>query len=354
MRCPYCALENPTPFGYCSGCQRPLSVVEGVAPPPPPAQPKTISLWAVLSILAAGGGGVGAAMVRQVDAGAQSFQDGERIGGFMASLIFPGLIAYVIAGRKKTRKPNQFALTFCLLCVLFLAADFARGMNFESDDQRVSRLMREAAGLQPIHQSMFPRNRRWDDGVRQVFRELLRQNKEYSDALRKLNQSQVNKINSPESFADPRVAEPALKQLHAAYDLDAAQEIRVKEILEKLRATMESGSSSGSERDAVDKGFERGMAKQMPKRRRLVEAEKQWLHAVDSEYACAGEHEPDFIPLQGHLSIAGTAVREEFNARVREQEARRKELLDAKKEFDQFQSQTLQKTGLSPKDAGAQ
>jgi hypothetical protein len=307
-----------------------------------------------LSILAAIALAVVAAMVRPVDPGAQSFQDGERIGGFIASLILPALIAYVIAGRKKTRKPNQFALIFCLLCVLFLAADFARGMNFESDDQRVSRLMREAAGLQPIHQSMFPRKRRWDEGVREVFRELLRQNKEYSDAVRKLDQSQVNKINSPESFADPRVAEPALQQLHAAYDLDAAQEIRVKEVLEKLRAAMESGSSSASERDAIDKGFEQGMAKQMPKRRRLVEAEKQWLDAVDSEYAYAGDHETDFILLQGHLSIASTAAREEFNARVREQEARRKDLLDAKKEFDQFQSQTLQKAGLSAKDAGAQ
>jgi hypothetical protein len=307
-----------------------------------------------LSILAAIAVAVVAAMVRPVDPGTQSFQDGERIGGFIASLVFPALIAYVIAGRKKTRKPNRFALIFCLLCVLFLAADFGRGMNFESDDQRISRLMREAGGLQPIHQSMFPRNRRWDDSVREVFRELLRQNKEYSEAVRKLDQSQVGKINSPESFADPRVAEPALQQLHAAYDLDAAQEIRVKEILEKLRAAMESGFSSASEREAVDRGFEQGMAKQMPKRRRLVEAEKQWLDAVDSEYACARQHEPDFVLRQDHLSIAGTAVREEFNTRVREQEARRKELLDAKKEFDQFQSQTLQKTGLSAKDAGAQ
>jgi hypothetical protein len=313
-----------------------------------------MSLWAGLGILAVIALAVAATMVRPVDPGTKGFQDGERIGGLLASVIAPALLAYVIAGRKKARKPNQFALIFCLVGVVFLAGDFARGVNFESDDQRINRLMREAAGLQPIHPSMLPSNRRWDDEVRDVFRDLLRQNKEYSEALHKLDQSQVDKINSPESFADRRVAEPALQQLHAAYDLDAAQEIQVKETLEKLRAAMESGVSSASERDAVEKGFEQGLAKQMPKRRRLVEAEKQWLDAVDSEYACAQQHERDFILLQGHLAIASTAVREEFNSRVREQEALRKELLDAKKEFDQFQSQTLQKAGLSAKDAGVQ
>jgi hypothetical protein len=354
MRCPHCATENPTPFGYCSGCQKPLSVVEGVAPPPPPAQPKTMSLWSWLGLAAVVALAVTAAFVRPVEEGTPAFQTGYRIGGLLASLGIPALIAYVIAGRKKARKPNLFALIFGVVCILFLAANFAGEMNFESADQRISRLMREAAGLQRIRQAMFPRDRRWDDGVRDVFRDLLRQNKDYMEAYSKIDQSQVGKINQPESFVDARLAAPALKQLHAAYDLEAAQEIRVKEILGKLRTAMESGVSSASEREAVEKGFEQGMAKQMPKRRRVVEAEKQWVDAVDSEYAYAQQHEKDFQLIQGHLGIPVAAVREEFNARVRQQEARRKELLEAKKEFDQFQSQTLQKVGMSAKDAGMQ
>ena len=110
---------------------------------------------------------------------------------------------------------------------------------------------------------------------------------------------------------------------------------------------------SSSERKDVEKGFEQGLAAQMPMRRRVVEAERQWVDSVDSEYAYAQQHERDFVLLQGHVGITNATVREEFNARVREQEARRKEVLEAKKDFDQSQSQTLQKLGLTPKDVGA-
>jgi hypothetical protein len=311
-----------------------------------------MSVWSGLGILAVVALAVLAAMVRPVDPGTQSFQDGERIGGLFASLLIPGLIAYAIAGRKKARKPNQFALIFCLTGIFLLAANLAGSMTPESGEQRIGRLMREAAGLQPVHQSMFPSNRRWDDGVREIFRDLLRQNKEYTEAFSKIDQNQISKINSAESFVDSRVAAPALQQLHASYDLEAGNEARVKQAVEKLRAAMESGMSS-SERKDVEKGFEQGLAAQMPMRRRVVEAERQWVDSVDSEYAYAQQHERDFVLLQGHVGITNATVREEFNARVREQEARRKEVLEAKKDFDQSQSQTLQKLGLTPKDVGA-
>jgi hypothetical protein len=353
MLCRHCGAENPTAFGYCSGCQKPLSVVEGAVAPPPPVQPKTMSLWSGLGILAVLALTILAAMVRPVDPSSQSFQDGERIGGLLASVLFPGLIAYVIAGRKKARKPNLFALIFCLICVLFLATSFVGAMTPESGEQRIGRLMREAAGLQPVRQSLLPRSRRWDDGVREIFRDLLRQNKTYADAFSKIDQSQIGKINTPQSFADPSMAAAALQQLHASYDLDSENEVRVKEALEKLRVAMESGVPS-FEREDVEKGFQQGLAAQMPKRRRLVEAEKQWIDAIDSEYAYAHQHEHDLQLVQNHLVISNPAVREEFNMLVREQEARRKELLESKKEFDQFQSRNLQKFGMTAKDVGAQ
>jgi hypothetical protein len=294
-----------------------------------------------------------AAFIRPVEEGTPGFQAGYRIGGLSASLLIPGVIAYAIAGRKKARNPNLLALVFCVSCVLLLVTSFAGALNSESADQRISRLMREAAGLQPVRQSMFPSDRRWDDGVREILRDLMRQNKDYHEAYSKIDQNQISKINTPESFADSRVAAPALQQLHASYDLDVQNEARVKGAVEKLRIAMESGVSS-SEREAVERGLAQGLAAQMPKRRRLVEAERQWLDAVDSEYTYAQQHEKDFRFSQGHLGVAEAAVREEFNARVREQEARRKELLNAKKEFEQYQAQTLQKMGLSAKDAGVQ
>ena len=44
----------------------------------------------------------------------------EVFGYALAGAVIPGAIAYAIAGRKKARNPNRFALLFLLLCILFL------------------------------------------------------------------------------------------------------------------------------------------------------------------------------------------------------------------------------------------
>ena len=44
----------------------------------------------------------------------------EVFGYALAGALIPGAIAYAIAGRKKVRNANRFALAFLLLCVVFL------------------------------------------------------------------------------------------------------------------------------------------------------------------------------------------------------------------------------------------
>ena len=45
---------------------------------------------------------------------------GEVFGYALAGAMIPGAIAYAIAGRRKVRNPNRFALAFLLLCIVFL------------------------------------------------------------------------------------------------------------------------------------------------------------------------------------------------------------------------------------------
>jgi hypothetical protein len=49
----------------------------------------------------------------------------EVFGYALAGALIPGAIAYAIAGRKKARNPNKFALCFLGLCVLFLLLELA-------------------------------------------------------------------------------------------------------------------------------------------------------------------------------------------------------------------------------------
>jgi hypothetical protein len=286
----------------------------------------------------------------------QTVQDGFRIGRTFAGLFLPGLIAYLIAGRKKVRKPNQFALIFCLAGLALNGVNAVSSLNetsWETPEQHVGRLMRQAAGLQPVRNSMFPSQRRTDDAFRDEFRALVQTNRRYSETVSKMDISEIKNINTAASFADPAVAAGGLRQLHALFDVDSAQEARVNEILVNLRRALESSARSASEKESLLKGFDKGMAQQLSKRTTLVAAEKAWIDAVDEEYAYANQHASNFRVQNGHLVIPDAHIRDAFNNRMDSQEARRNEFVKAQKEFQQFQAQTLEKMGVKPQDVGA-
>lgn len=283
-------------------------------------------------------------------------QAGYRFGRTFGALFIPSLIAYLTAGRKKVRKPNQFALIFCLVGIVLISGSAISSVNLntlETPEQHIGRLMREAAGLQPVRNSIFPGERRTDDIFRNEFRSLVQTNRHYSETVSKMDISEIKNINTADSFVDPAVAAGGLRQLHALFDVDSAQEAKVNEILGNLRRALESSAGSASERESLMKGFDKGIAEQLSKRTSLVSAEKAWMDAVDEEYAYANQHARDFREQNGHLVIPDASIREAFNSRMDAQEARRNEFGKAQKEFQQFQAQSLGKVGVKPQDVGA-
>jgi hypothetical protein len=290
---------------------------------------------------------------KQVDPGSPAFMVGERFGALIAALGIPTLIAYLVAGRKKARNPNLFALIFCLVCVIGVGANWVSSQSFETPEQRIGRLAREAAGLQPERHLGSSSRRKFDDAVRDQYRNLVQQNRSYTESIKSMDISQLKIINSAESFTRPGSATEARRQLHALYDLDAAQEEKVKEILQNLRHVMDSEASSVSERESILQGFDKGIAEATAKREHALAAEKIWMDAVDDLYVYADMHPGSFSLSNGHLVIADAVVRNEFNAKMDYQGDQRKAFLNAQKEFSQFQGQSLDKLGLTPHDVGA-
>jgi hypothetical protein len=345
-------------------------MVEGAAPPPPPgfgttagvvpaaapAERKTMSVLAMLALAAVVCIIVFLGIMLPAQGKNQAVQDGYRFGRTFGALFVPGLIAYVTAGRKKVRKPNQFALIFCLVGIVVIGGSAMSSLNVghpETPEQHLGRLMREAAGLQPARNSIFPGQRRTDDTFRDEFRALVQTNRRYSETVSKMDVSQIKNINTAESFADPALAAGGVRQLHALFDVDSAQEAKVNEILANLRRALESSARSASERESLLKGFDKGMAEQLSKRTSLVAAEKAWIDAVDEEYTYTNQHASNLRVQNGHLVIPDASVREAFNSRMDTQEVRRNEFVRAQKEFQQFQGQTLEKMGVKPQDVGA-
>jgi hypothetical protein len=291
------------------------------------------------------------AMLKPVETGDASMQAGEHFGVLLALIGLPALIAYLVAGRKKIRNPNMFVLVFCLISGIFSLGNAASMLSFETPEQRFTRLMREAAGKQPVSRKGFSSQRRLDDAVRSQYGKLLQQNRDYTALVKSLDNSKVKEINTAKAFTSAEFAQPALDQLHALYDADAAHERDVQNTLSGLRHAFDDVQPA-AEREAMYKGFDASIAQQNVQRQQVLALEKAWIDSVDDEHAYAAAHRDSLRLIGASLVIADPEVRAEFNEKVDLQEEKRKAFLKLQAELNKSATESLDKMGLSGKDVG--
>jgi hypothetical protein len=323
--------------------------LEAMTPPPPRTMSTAakifLPLFAVLALV------VG--ILKPVNPGDAAFVAGEHFGVILALLGLPLLIAFIFSGWGKLRHPNRFALIFCIVAGILTAGNALTFLGgFEPPEQRFTRLMREAAGVQPESHRGFGRQRRFDDDVRAQYRRLLQQNKDYIASVSQMDMSKAKDLNSAQGFTDPQAEQEGLQQLHALYDVDADQEQKVRGIIADLRHTLENYASSGSEREAMLRGFDNSVAAQFTKRQEALAGEKAWVDAVDDLHAYAASHRDAFSVNGEQLIINDPGVRGEFNGKIEFQEEKRRAFMQLQQQFSQSQSQSLGKMGLNQQDIG--
>ena len=278
---------------------------------------------------------------------------GFRIGTLLSGLLFPFIIAYPIAGRKKARKPNLFAGVFCGIGFFMLLANVAGNagsLQVETTNQKISRLMHEAAGTQPVRKRLFGEPKA-DTRLRDLFKAIISTNKEYQQATEKFDVSLTAKLATPQSFADPDSVADGLKVLHSAYSLDALQEQRMQKILDDFKHGFDD--LPASDREIMLNAFNAGLTQVMPARQRAISTEKTWIDAMDDVYAYAQSHHADFsLNSTGHLAISNNDVREEFNRRIHVLNSSRAEFMQAKGAFDRMQGESFKKMGLTREQTG--
>jgi hypothetical protein len=232
--------------------------------------------------------------------------------------------------------------------VVFLVAH----LDLEPPDQHIGRLMREAAGLQPVRKQFFSKDQQFDDTFRDQYRKMIQINKDYIEAVRNTDMSAISRLGTPESFADPSSFADGLRQLHTVYDLDSGQEQKLHDMVTSLRNTIENSGWAASNREQFLKGFEQGVARVNEKRQGIVTTEKAWIDSIDDVYDYAQRNHAVFILNNGQLLISDNQVLEEFNAKVRTMNSSRTQFLQAKQQFDQWQAGQLQKMGVNTTDIG--
>ena len=276
---------------------------------------------------------------------------GEHIGALLVLLVLPMVVAYLVAGRKKVRNPNRFALVFCLISGFFVLGNAASMVKVEPPRERFARLAREAAGTQPVSHKGFASQRRFDDAVRQQYGKMLQQSRDYEEKAKKVDNSKIKSINSAVSFASADAAQPGLEQLHALYEVDAEHEQEVREAFGGLRRLLEDMASPADRREML-KGFDESMAEQMNRRQQTLAAEKAWIDAVDDEYAFAQAHRDSIRVAQDKVVINDPVVRGEFNDKLSFQGEKRKAFLKVQADFNKSQAEARSKMGLSERDTG--
>jgi len=322
----------------------------GLAPQTAPG-PRTMSIVAKIflgltSLLA-----VLIVVLKPVESGDAAFRGGQYFGGMLVVLGLPALVAFLVAGRKKARHPNRFVLVFCLVSGVFILGNAASMLNFETPQQRFARLLREAAGIQPVSHKGFPRQRRFDDAVREQYGKLLQENRNYMARVKGLDNSRVKEVNTAAAFASAAAAQPGLDQLHALYDVDVAHEQEFQKIFSGLRHVFENAGTP-AERDAMLKGFDESIAQQNARRQKALAMEKAWVDAVDDEHAYAAAHRQSIRMVEGALVVNNSEVRSELNGKIQLQEQKRKAFLKSQDDFQKSQAESLNKMGVSGKDVG--
>jgi hypothetical protein len=322
----------------------------GLAPVAPVR--RTMSVAALVSLILVGGLALLVGILKPLPPGDAAFMAGERVGTLFVLLVFPLLLAWIIAGRRSVWHPNRFALIFCIVAGVFTLGNGFTMFSEEPPDQRFPRLMREAAGIAPESHRGFGRQRRLDDQVRNQYRKLLQQNRDYRAAVDQLDIGKIKDLNSPLSFANPELEKEGLQQLHAVYDADADQERKVREIMQDLRQILESNAGSAGEREGMLRGFDNSTTAQFSKRQEAISAEKEWVDAVDDLHSYVNAHRSDIVASGSNVVIPDATVRNQFNAKVQLQETRRLDFLKLQQQLSQSQAESLRKMGLQGKDVG--
>ena len=317
-----------------------------------PPQPRTMSIVARVFLILCVLAGLALGILKPAEPADPAEMFGEHLGALIFLLGIPALIAFIFAGRRKVRHPNRFVLIFCVLSGFFTLANTAPMFSVETSEARFSRLMREAAGIQPVAHKGFRRRQRFDNEIREQYRILLQQNRDYTEAMSKLDTSKMKLLGKAESFVVPETLQEALDQLHAAYNLDMGEAQKLSDVMAGLRHILETDASSPADREEVLKGFDSTYTVQIATRQQTLAAEKSWVDAVDDSHSYAKAHSASIKMRDGRLVVLNPVVLSELNIKIRTQNAQREAFLKLNHELEQSQAEALKKMGMSRKDVG--
>jgi hypothetical protein len=341
------AIELPTYIGGCVSSPVPVSPNFDSSPPAPLPQPLSPAKRAFVALLVFLGIALSVAKALLWSGGVWS---SETSGYAIGALLIPLAVSYLIAGRKKNRKPVLFGMIFAGLAFVLCLMELSHPPK--DPKAEVADVIREANGTKPIdRRGAFDSPQ--DKLLREVMTELLDNAKAYREKAHEL-QAGLQKLYMPESFSGPEAMSRTRDSVQKAAALDHEFGLQIEQWPARVREQTAQSSLSESDKRAFLKGFDGAFSNSeiVALRRQGDQIEVQWCKDTLALYDFARSQGARIHVKDAHIPVDDDNVRTRFNDLLHQSCEQHQKMTDTNAQLAKLQQDGLQKFGLTRKDVG--
>jgi len=259
----------------------------------------------------------------------------EASGDAVGALLMSSFVAYLIAGRKKNRKPVLFGLIFAgisfVLCLLELS-HHPKGPNAEVAD-----LVLEASGTKSIdRRGAFDISQ--NKLLSEVMIEFLNKAKAYREKAHELEPG-LQSLYAPESFSAPEAMSRTRDSVQKITALDHESALQLEQWPSRVQEQTARSPLSEADKQGFLQGFHDTFSNSeiVTLRRQGDQIEAQWCEDTLALYDFARSHARQIHVKDAHILIEDENVRTRFNDLLHQSREQRQRMTDTNAQLAKLQ-----------------
>jgi hypothetical protein len=280
----------------------------------------------------------------------RGFWTAEVLGYAIGTILMSSIVAYLIAGRKKNRKPVLFGLIFVaisfVLCLMELS-NRPKDMN-----GKIADLVREASSTKPIDRRGALDSPQ-DKLLREVMTEFLDKAKAYREKAHELG-ADLQTLYRPESFSGPEAMSHTRDSVQKVTALDHEFAIQLEQWPARVQEQVAQSALSEPDKQSFLKGFHETFSNSeiVTLRTQGDQIEVQWSKDTLDLYDFARSHAGRIHVKDAHILVDDESVRTRFNDLLHQSREQHRRMTDTNAQLAKLQQDGLKKFGLTRKDVG--
>jgi len=247
--------------------------------------------------------------------------------------------------RKKSNVSSARIVAVATSWILFASLVSSRSAGSHISESDIPVIAKEAAGIVPIANP----NDQGRAAVRDYFRELIAQNRDYEARVAKV---EWNNLYTPKSYLDPKETNQVLAEIQDVMQGEKQQEAALATIVNRLKDRINELNWTDYEKQQFMEGFDSKYTETLRSRKQALDSEDEFLGSIQDLYTFVSANRRYFKMSSGRLIVTDDKVLSEFNKDVNLTNERRAKYQAALKMSKQQRDQSVTKLGLSNRESG--